>query len=109
VCADIDDFHEMATDEDMAIRFYEKGNSDDLAEQFIVILKSPELQRKMAEHNFAAGVEMTITTVVKNYLRWFELHKCKREMLAPCSACHRGYAGLEFADCFAGPAKRWHG
>jgi glycosyltransferase involved in cell wall biosynthesis len=80
VCADIDDFHEMATDEDMAIRFYEKGNSDDLAEQFIVILKSPELQRKMAEHNFAAGVEMTITTVVKNYLRWFELHKCKREM-----------------------------
>lgn len=80
MCADIDDFHEMATDEDMAIRFYEKGNSDDLAEQFIVILKSPELQRKMAEHNFAAGVEMTITTVVKNYLRWFELHKCKREM-----------------------------
>ena len=80
VCADIDDFHEMATDEDMAIRFYEKGNSDDLAEQFIVILKFPELQRKMAEHNFAAGVEMTITTVVKNYLRWFELHKCKREM-----------------------------
>src|ERR1017187_5485196 len=80
VCADIDDFHEMATDEDMAIRFYEKGNSDDLAAQFIDILKSPELQRKMAEHNFAAGVEMTITTVVKNYLRWFELHKCKREM-----------------------------
>jgi glycosyltransferase involved in cell wall biosynthesis len=78
VCADIDDFHEMATGEHMAIRFYEKGNSDDLAAQFIVILKSPELQRKMAEHNFAAGVEMTMTTVVKNYLRWFELHKCKR-------------------------------
>jgi glycosyltransferase involved in cell wall biosynthesis len=78
VCADIDDFHDMATGEHMAIRFYKKGNSDDLARQFIAILKSPELQREMAEYNFAAGVEMTMTTVVKNYLRWFELHKCKR-------------------------------
>jgi hypothetical protein len=34
----------------------------------------------MAEHNYQAGVEMTITSVVKNYLRWFELHKCKKAM-----------------------------
>jgi glycosyltransferase involved in cell wall biosynthesis len=78
VCADIDDFKEMVAGEDMAVRFYAKGDSDDLAEQFIAILKSQELQRQMAEHNFAAGVEMTITSVVKGYLRWFELHKCKR-------------------------------
>jgi glycosyltransferase involved in cell wall biosynthesis len=78
VCADIDDFKEMVAGEDMAVRFYAKGDPDDLAEQFITILKSPELQRQMAEHNFAAGVEMTMTSVVKNYLRWFELHKCKR-------------------------------
>jgi hypothetical protein len=38
------------------LRFYEKGDPDDLAEQFIAILKSPELQRQMAEHNFAAGL-----------------------------------------------------
>jgi glycosyltransferase involved in cell wall biosynthesis len=80
VCADVDDFREMAAGEGMAIRFYEKGNAADLAKQFIALLKSPELQRQMAEHNFAAGVEMTMTSVVKNYLRWFELHKCKRAM-----------------------------
>src|SRR6202453_3403897 len=80
VCADIDDFREMAAGEGMAIRFYEKGDAADLAEQFITVLKSPQLQRRMAEHNFATGVEMTMTSVVKNYLRWFELHKCKRAM-----------------------------
>jgi len=80
VCADIDDFKEMVTRENMAVRFYKKGDPDDLAEQFITILKSPDLQRQMAEHNFAAGVEMTMSSVVKNYLRWFELHKCKRAM-----------------------------
>jgi glycosyltransferase involved in cell wall biosynthesis len=31
VCADIDDFREMAAGEDMAIRFYKKGDADDLA------------------------------------------------------------------------------
>jgi hypothetical protein len=34
----------------------------------------------MAEHNFAAGVEMTMTSIVKNYLRWFKLQTCKRAM-----------------------------
>ena len=31
----------------------------------------------MAEHNFATGIEMTMTKVVSNYLRWFELNRCK--------------------------------
>jgi glycosyltransferase involved in cell wall biosynthesis len=82
VCADIDDFKEMAAGEDMAIRFYKKGDAGAMAEQFIAILQSPELQREMSNHNFAAGVEMTMTNVVKSYLRWFELHKCKRELRA---------------------------
>jgi glycosyltransferase involved in cell wall biosynthesis len=78
VCADIEDLRGMADGEGMAVRFHKKGDAADLAEQLIAILESPELQRQMAEHNFAAGVEMTMTSVVKNYLRWFELHKCKR-------------------------------
>jgi len=78
VCADIDDFKEMAAGEGMNVRFYAKGDSNDMAEQFIAILSSPELQRQMAEHNFAAGVEMTIGSVVRNYLRWFKLHNCKK-------------------------------
>jgi glycosyltransferase involved in cell wall biosynthesis len=78
VCADIEDLRGMATNEGMAVRFHKRGDAADLAEQIIAILSSPELQHQMAEHNFTAGVEMTMSSVVKNYLRWFELHKCKR-------------------------------
>jgi len=80
VCADIPDFRGMVADEDMAVRFYQKGNPEDLADQLVAILQSPALQRQMAHHNFAAGVEMTMSSVVNNYLRWFELNRCKREI-----------------------------
>ena len=80
VCADIQDFREMATDEDMAIRFYRVGDATDLADQLVAILQSPQLQRQMSEHNYQAGTRMTMANVVANYLRWFELHICKREI-----------------------------
>ncbi|MBV8436067.1 MAG: glycosyltransferase [Silvibacterium sp.] len=80
VCADIQDFREMAADEDMAIRFYKVGDATNLAAQLVAILQSPQLQRQMSEHNLRAGTRMTMTNVVANYLRWFELHKCKREI-----------------------------
>jgi hypothetical protein len=34
----------------------------------------------MGRQNFAAGLEMTIGSVVRNYLRWFELNKYKKEL-----------------------------
>jgi glycosyltransferase involved in cell wall biosynthesis len=80
VSADLPDFRSMAADEDMAIRFYERGNADNLADEISEILLSPQLEREMAQHNFAAGVEMTITNVVNNYLRWFCLNKAKRDI-----------------------------
>ena len=79
VCADLTDFRGMVDDEDMAVRFYETGDSADLAGHLTTILQSPGLQRQMAQHNFAAGVEMTMTSVVSNYLRWFELNRRKKE------------------------------
>ncbi len=80
VCADIADLREMAVDEDMAVSFYQIGNAHDLADQLVTILQSSELQRRMAEHNYTAGVRMTMTCVVRNYLRWFELQKFKKAM-----------------------------
>jgi glycosyltransferase involved in cell wall biosynthesis len=80
VSSDLPDFRGMAADEDMAIRFYERGNAGDLADQISAILLSPQLEYAMAEHNFAAGIEMTITSVVNNYLRWFRLNKAKRDI-----------------------------
>lgn len=78
VCADIADFRAMAAEEDMAISFYKIGDTPDLAGQLVSILQSPELQRQMAERNYAAGTQMTMASVVGSYLRWFELNQCKR-------------------------------
>lgn len=80
VCADLHDFREMVTDEDMAACFYKTGDAAALAEQLITILQSDELQRSMALRNYAAGMAMTLDHVVRSYLRWFQLHQCKREL-----------------------------
>lgn len=77
VCADIPDFRGMVTDEQMAVRFYRVGDADDLAGQLIHILRSPQVQHQMAEQNFIAGLEMTITSVIANYVRWFRLNRAK--------------------------------
>lgn len=80
VSADIADFRGMAIEEDMAIRFYKVGDAADLADQLVAILDSPALERQMAELNFASGVEMSMSSVVGNYLRWFELNRCKEAL-----------------------------
>lgn len=80
VCADIPDFQEMAAEEDMAVSFFKAGDAADLAGKLTTILQSAELQRSMAERNFAAGMQMTMDNVVRNYLRWFELNKRKQEV-----------------------------
>ncbi len=81
VCADVPDFREMAADEDMAISFYKTGDTADLADCLSTILQSPELLNSMAERNFAAGMQMTMESVVQNYLRWFALKRCKKDLL----------------------------
>jgi glycosyltransferase involved in cell wall biosynthesis len=80
VCADLADFRRMAADEDMAITFYDAGNSADLADKLIAILQSPEEQRQLAHHNFSAAMRMTMPSVVRRYLRWFELSRHKQTM-----------------------------
>ena len=78
VCADLADFRDMAADEDMAIKFYKVGDAVDLADKLLEVLQSPEQQRRMAERNFSAAMQMTMSSVVRNYLRWFELKRCKK-------------------------------
>lgn len=81
VCADISDLRGMAADEDMAVKFYRVGDAKHLAEQLIQILRSSQLQYEMSEQNFAAGVQMTMSNVIRNYLRWFRLHQAKKAIL----------------------------
>lgn len=80
VCADVPDFKEMAENENMAIKFYKRGNPVDLAAQISAVLLDSKLEREMARRNFAAGVGMSIGSVVAGYLRWFELNQCKRSL-----------------------------
>jgi glycosyltransferase involved in cell wall biosynthesis len=91
VCADIADLREMVTDEDMAVSFFTKGDAGHLTRALTTILQSPDLQRSMAEHNFAAGVQMTMGTVVRSYLRWFELKKCQSDIGYETSFPLRGW------------------
>ena len=88
VCADIPDFRGMVTDEDMQSASTRIGDHEDLAQQLIRILKSPELQQSMAEQNFAAGVQMTMSNVIENYVRWFKLHHAKKKVLNGLSLTH---------------------
>ncbi len=81
VSARLADFELMAANENMAIRFYKVGDAGDLANQLAAILQSPALEHEMAERNFEAGLEMTMTSIIRNYLRWFELNKLKREII----------------------------
>jgi glycosyltransferase involved in cell wall biosynthesis len=94
VCADIADLREMVTDEDMAVSFFTKGDAGHLARELTTILQSPDLQRSMAEHNFASGVQMTMGTVVRSYLRWFELKKCQNEIAYGTSSPRRWVQSL---------------
>ena len=103
VCANLSDFKEMAADEDMAVNFYKKGDAADLAQQLISLLESPEMQRSMSERNYTAGVQMTIDSVVRNYLRWFELKKCKREILNEGIFPSRNQVWMR--SLFAGPGE----
>jgi hypothetical protein len=70
----------MSQDDDMAILFYKRGDAVDLAEKVVTVLASPELQEEMSLHNYEAGVHMTMANVARTYLRWFELHKLKRQV-----------------------------
>jgi glycosyltransferase involved in cell wall biosynthesis len=96
VSADLPDFRGMAADEDMAIRFYKRGDPQDLADQLVAILESPMLERQMAEHNFTAGIEMTMTSVVNNYLRWFRVNRSKRAIRRGGALPEGLEKGLEF-------------
>lgn len=102
VSADIPEFRTMASDEDMAIRFYKLGDAQDLATQLITILQSQRVERDMAEHNFSSGVEMTMTNVVGNYLRWFELNRHKKKLRNPkLRDGHATYRPAAFGTRFA--------
>jgi glycosyltransferase involved in cell wall biosynthesis len=69
--SDIPDFRDMAQTEELAMLFYENGNTDSLAQVLVDLLENPTLQQEMAEQNFSVAVRMTMEKVVDQYLQSF--------------------------------------
>lgn len=88
VCADLEDFRQMATGEDLAIDFYQAGDAESLASCLIRLLENPEKLRAMAEQNFSSALRMTMPTIVQKYLRHFELEQ-RLDALRHVSRFHR--------------------
>ncbi|HUR36348.1 MAG TPA: glycosyltransferase [Terriglobales bacterium] len=75
VCADIADFREMAQDEDLAVDFYQTGDSDSLAASMTGLLQDEKRLRDMGEQNFYAALRQTMPQIMRKYLRSFDLHQ----------------------------------
>lgn len=88
ISSDIPDFRLMAEDEDLALNFYETGNAQSMAGEILRLLRDPQMQREMAEQNFAAALRMTMPQVIRQYLRAFDLHQ-RSKALEPMSRFRR--------------------
>ena len=88
VSADIADFREMADDEGLALTFYKTGEPDNLADSLLSLLQDIPLQHEMAEQNFSAALRMTMPTIIRQYLRTFDLHQ-RAKVLDPISRFRR--------------------
>lgn len=106
VCADIPDFRTMAADEEMAVCFYKTADSQDLADKLVAVLQSQDCQHEMSEQNFSAAVRMTMPGVVRHYLRWFELARCRQTMSSRSDfpSFRRWRRGRQRASMFRHPA-----
>ncbi|HLH09301.1 MAG TPA: glycosyltransferase [Terriglobales bacterium] len=107
ICADIDDFRDMANDEGLAIEFYRRGKPEHLAEKIIELVQSPERQHEMAEANFYAALRMTMPQIIRRYLRSFDVHQ-RAKALEPISRFRRLPAWIPSRSAiFRAAAPRW--
>jgi glycosyltransferase involved in cell wall biosynthesis len=75
IASGIQDFREIAEHEGIAIRFFTPGDADNLLEQLLSALKSPDELKEMAWKNYSAGVAMSMPHVVREYIRSFRQHE----------------------------------
>jgi glycosyltransferase involved in cell wall biosynthesis len=75
IASGIQDFRDLAEHEGIAIRFFTPGDTDSLVEQILLALNSPDDLKAMAWRSFAAGVAMSMPSVVKEYIASFRQHE----------------------------------
>jgi glycosyltransferase involved in cell wall biosynthesis len=82
VASRIGDIVNVASEEELAVDYYQTDNARDLADKVIVIAQDGERERRMAEQNYAAATALTMHTVVKQYLMDFQ--ESSEKAFQPC-------------------------
>ena len=75
VCANLPDFQQMASGEDLAVEFHRPGDARDLADCLVSLLQNSEKLQVMAFQNFSAALRMTMPSIIQKYLRHFQLQQ----------------------------------
>jgi glycosyltransferase involved in cell wall biosynthesis len=88
VASDIQDFHELASEEGIAIAFYKAGSVEALTERLLELLQSREQLEIMAMQNFSAALRMSMPEIIRQYIRSFDLQN-RVKMLQSASRFRR--------------------
>jgi glycosyltransferase involved in cell wall biosynthesis len=95
---DIEDFVELARQEQVSMEFFAANSVDSLAEQLIAMFRTPERLEVMAQKNFSAALQMSMPQIIREYTRSFDMHQRVR-MLKSFSRLRRARSGM--------PRRRW--
>ncbi len=95
---DIEDFVELAQQEQVSMEFFSANSVDSMAEQLIGMFNSPDRLQVMAVANFTAALQMSMPQIIREYTRSFDMHQRVR-MLKSYSRLRRARNGM--------PKRRW--
>ncbi|HZS99927.1 MAG TPA: glycosyltransferase [Terriglobales bacterium] len=95
---DIEDFVELAQQEQVSMEFFSANSVDSMADQLVAMFRNPERLRVMAQGNFSAALQMSMPQIIREYTRSFDMHQRVR-MLKSYSRLRRARNGI--------PGRRW--
>jgi glycosyltransferase involved in cell wall biosynthesis len=75
LASDIEDFVELARQEQVSIEFFSANNVDSMAKQLIGIFQNPQHLQAMAQANFNAALQMSMPQIIREYTRSFDIHQ----------------------------------
>jgi glycosyltransferase involved in cell wall biosynthesis len=95
---DIEDFVELARQEQVSMEFFTANNVDSLATQLVGMFQTPDRLQRMAQDNFNAALQMSMPQIIREYTRSFDMHQRVR-ILKNFSRLRRARNGM--------PRRRW--
>ncbi len=83
VAADIPDIMNLAAEQNIAVDYYRNGDAADLAARILRLIADEQRQKEMSEQNYRVGCNMTIPSVVQQYLQDFVSYQDPRKQVVP--------------------------